>query len=100
MPLAKELGLTEDGGYILSFNGGRIIECKTGETVFAKELPVTSNKRIIALAREHGVNILTYEGDCIITPDPGDIYVKRSPTSINWRSGGWKTSSSTWISRW
>ena len=40
MPLAKELGLTEEGGYILSFNGGRIIECKTGETVFAKELPV------------------------------------------------------------
>lgn len=77
MPLAKELGLTEDGGYILSFNGGRIIECKTGETVFAKELPVTSNKKIIALAREHGVNILTYEGDCIITPDPRDIYVKK-----------------------
>jgi len=77
MPLAKELGLTEEGGYILSFNGGRIIECKTGETVFAKELPVTSNKKIIALAREHGVNILTYEGDCIITPDPGDIYVKK-----------------------
>lgn len=76
MPLAKELGLTEDGGYILSFNGGRIIECKSGETVFKKELPVSSNKRIIGLAKEHGVNILTYEDDLIITPDPEDIYVK------------------------
>lgn len=77
MPLAKELGLTEDGGYILSFNGGRIIDCKSGETVFAKELPVESNRRIIGLAKEHGVNILTYEGDSIITPDPTDIYVKK-----------------------
>ena len=61
----------------MSFNGGRIIECRSGETVFAKELPVASNKKIIALAKEHGVNILTYEGDCIITPDSGDIYVKK-----------------------
>ncbi len=30
MPLAKELRLDEYSGYILSFNGGRIINCKTG----------------------------------------------------------------------
>lgn len=77
MPLAEELGLKEDGGYILSFNGGRIIDCKSGETVFARELPAASNQKIIGLAKEHGVNILTYEGDHIITPDAGDDYVKK-----------------------
>ncbi len=75
MPLARELELHESGGYILSFNGGRIIDCKTGETVFAKELPVTSNPRIIRMAKEHDVNILTYENDLIITPNAGDEYV-------------------------
>ena len=28
---AKELELENYGGYLLSFNGGKIIECKTGE---------------------------------------------------------------------
>ena len=82
MPLAKELKLEQQGGYILSFNGGRIIDCKTGETVFAKELPVSANSRIIALAKENGVNILTYEEDRIITPDGTDEYVKKE-SAIN-----------------
>ncbi|MBE7719617.1 Cof-type HAD-IIB family hydrolase [Lacrimispora indolis] len=82
MPLAKELELHESGGYILSFNGGRIIDCKTGETVFAKELPVSSNSRIIRMAKDHGVNILTYENDLIVTPNAGDEYVEKE-SAIN-----------------
>ncbi|MDR1550250.1 MAG: Cof-type HAD-IIB family hydrolase [Hungatella sp.] len=80
MPLARELELHESGGYILSFNGGRIIDCRTGETVFARELPVSSNSRIIRMAKEHGVNILTYEDDLIITPNAGDEYVEKEST--------------------
>lgn len=77
MPLARELELHKSGGYILSFNGGRIIDCGTGETIFAKELPVSSNQRIIHMAKEHGVNILTYENDLIITPNAEDEYVRK-----------------------
>lgn len=77
MPLARELELEKTGGYVLSFNGGRIIDCSTGQTVFAKELPVESNEKIIRLSKEHGVNILTYEDDLIITPDASDEYVKK-----------------------
>ncbi|MDR1771860.1 MAG: Cof-type HAD-IIB family hydrolase [Hungatella sp.] len=80
MPLARELELHESGGYILSFNGGRIIDCRTGETVFARELSVSSNSRIIRMAKEHGVNILTYEDDLIITPNAGDEYVEKEST--------------------
>lgn len=75
MPIAKELKLHETGGYVLSFNGGRIIDCKSGETIFAKELPVSSNQRIIRMAKEYGVNILTYEDDLIIAADASDEYV-------------------------
>lgn len=77
VPLARELGLDRSGGYILSYNGGRIIDCKTGETVFAKELPVSSNRKIIGLAKEHGVNIITYEDDLIITSNASDEYVEK-----------------------
>ena len=42
MPLAKELRLEEYSGYILSFNGGGVINCKTGEKVFGRSLPVSA----------------------------------------------------------
>lgn len=69
MPLAEELKLKEHGGFILSFNGGRIINCKTREVVFSRQLPVESNRKIIGLAMEHRVSILTYEGDHLVVND-------------------------------
>lgn len=77
MPLARELQLEEYGGYILSFNGGTIINCKTEEVVFDCVLPLESNQKIIGLAKEHGVNILTYEGNMIITGDASCPYVEK-----------------------
>ena len=66
-PLAEELCLQDFGGFILSFNGGMIINCKTKEVLFAKLLPVESNKKIMELAEEHRVDFLTYEGEHIVT---------------------------------
>lgn len=77
MPLARELELETYGGYILSFNGGIIINCKTEEEVFARQLPAESNGRITDLAIDQGVNILTYEGNKIITMDSTCPYVKK-----------------------
>ena len=67
VPLAEELDLKAYGGFILSYNGGRIMNCTTGEVVFSRELPVESNRTIIGLAEEHRVDILTYEDSRIIT---------------------------------
>ena len=69
MPLAAELELERYGGYILSFNGGIIFDCQTKEVIFHRQLPVESNQIIIDLAKEHGVNLLTYERNWIITPE-------------------------------
>lgn len=65
--LAEELRLEDFGGYILSYNGGVIINCKTKEVVFSAMLPVEANGKIIGLSKEHQVDILTYEGEKIIT---------------------------------
>ena len=35
-PLAKDLGLDKKGGCILSYNGGKIVDCRTGETLVEK----------------------------------------------------------------
>ena len=37
-PLAKDLGLDKKGGCILSYNGGKIVDCRTGETLVEKTL--------------------------------------------------------------
>ena len=38
VPLATQLRLKEFGGYILAYNGGRVIDCATGATVYNQEL--------------------------------------------------------------
>ena len=49
-PLAKELELARFGSYILSYNGGMISNCKTGEVIFP---PASgeANKKIMGLAK-------------------------------------------------
>lgn len=76
LPLAKKLRLAEYGGYILSFNGAKIIDCTNGEIIFQQVLdrdylPFLHNK-----AKENNVGILSYEGDCVITDSPIDKYME------------------------
>lgn len=75
MPLARELELERHGGYILSFNGGMIVNCRTGEIVFETQLPPEINKKIIDQAVEHRVDIITYQGDKIIASDAKYQYI-------------------------
>ena len=70
MPLAEELELDRHGGYILSFNGGVITDCCTREVVFQKKLPVESNRKIVELAMEERVDIMTYQDAMILTNNP------------------------------
>ena len=60
---AEELELEKYGGYQLSFNGGRIINCRTGEIVFQKMFPMTLIPSIYHFAKENDCGILTYYGD-------------------------------------
>lgn len=76
VPLAEQLHLDQYGGYILSFNGGIIMDCRTHEVVFQKKLPVSINAKIAELAKNEGVDLLTYEGPSIITNNPECPYAK------------------------
>lgn len=82
MPLARELSLEKYGGYILSFNGGNIINCATGELVFSRQIPIEANRNIIWLAEDSRVAYLTYEGDHLVTNNRECPYVKLE-SSIN-----------------
>ncbi len=72
----KELELEKYGGYLLSFNGGRIIECRTGDIVYQRTLPLTIIPSLTAFARKNGCGLCTYFGDRIISAFEPDEYVE------------------------
>lgn len=77
IPLARELKMQNYQGYILAFNGGKIIDCQTNETIFEKSM---QQKQICELARKlqnKKVSLITYEKDSLITETPMDPYVQK-----------------------
>lgn len=72
----EELELEKYGGYLLSFNGGRIINCRTGEIIFQKVLPLNIIPGLCRFTREHGCGLVTYFGDSVISAYEPDEYVR------------------------
>ena len=67
VPLANELRMNEFGGFILSYNGGEIINWETQEMVYENVLPNEVVPVLYECARTHQLSILTYDGAEIIT---------------------------------
>lgn len=60
-PIAKELMLDRFGGYIMGFNGGKIINCTTGENVVSKLFPIEYLADIVSVLKESNITINTYD---------------------------------------
>ena len=73
---AKELRLDEYPGYILSYNGGRIISVQTNEMIYDDSLTPEICHELYDLSREMNVNIMAYEDEAIITADD-DQYIQK-----------------------
>ena len=75
-PVAECLELDKRGGYILSYNGGKIVNAKTQEELFSQYLPQGVIPVIYQYAKEKKHALLGYDGEEIITEMPDDQYVK------------------------
>ena len=75
-PVAECLEIGKHGGYVLSYNGGNIVEWKTKETLYGKSLPEKCLLPIYQYAKQHGYALLGYKGKNIVTENPDDEYVK------------------------
>ncbi|MGN0156244.1 MAG: Cof-type HAD-IIB family hydrolase [Lachnospiraceae bacterium] len=71
----EELELEKYGGYLLSFNGGRIINCRTGEIVYQKMFPSVLIPKLYHFAKQNDCGLITYYGDKIILGTRMDDYV-------------------------
>lgn len=70
LPLAKQLHLETYGSYILSFNGARITDCRTGNAIYNKTLPTWCFEPVYQIASEYkdtGIDILAYPPDRLVS---------------------------------
>lgn len=72
--LADELELDRYGGYILAFNGGRIINYSTNEVVYNRTIPVQLVPDIYQAVLQENVRIMTYTESEIILGNGKDRY--------------------------
>lgn len=73
---AEELELSRFGNYVLSFNGGRVTNCQTGEVVLDKTIPAGLVGVLCEEAHRHGVGILTYDDECALAGTAVDEYME------------------------
>ena len=72
----KELELVENGGYIVSLNGGIVMSCRDNKVISQSLIPLELNSKIYDISKKYKVTLLTYDGDDVITEDPSDKYVQ------------------------
>ncbi len=76
-PIAKELELEKYGGFILAYNGGKIINFETGEVIFSIDFPNELISTVYKMAQEHKLPILSYSETHVITEHIDNEYVQR-----------------------
>lgn len=72
---AKELLLDQYEGYLLSFNGARVTDAKTGQVIYEQTLSVEEAKDIYLRANQFHLVSMTYKNDMIYTENIDDQYV-------------------------
>jgi Cof subfamily protein (haloacid dehalogenase superfamily) len=75
-PIADKIDLMNNNGYILAFNGGKIIDVQTKKVIYSKAIDNSLINDICDFASENHLAILTYRDGNIITTDTEDEYVK------------------------
>jgi Cof subfamily protein (haloacid dehalogenase superfamily) len=84
LPTAKRIGLDHFGGYVLSFNGAKIIEYNENMScLYENTLETKHINEIYTAAKEYGVEMISYSSDAILTENPEYIYIQKEATLNN-----------------
>ena len=73
---AEKLELSKYNGYVLSYNGGSIVNCQSGESVFHSTLDPRFIPELYKDTSNRGAAILSYEGESIVTENADCKYVE------------------------
>lgn len=72
---ADELGLDKTGGYLLSFNGAKVVDYLSKEIIYQKVYDATMAHMIYDRAKAYNLAVMTYTDELILTEDKNDKYV-------------------------
>lgn len=77
LPIAEKVQLEKYGGYILSFNGGCVIDVKDNlNVVYSKNFPLETLSKICDYIKDKSVSINTYKDDKIIVGNDINKYTE------------------------
>lgn len=65
--LAEKYGFLKPGYLLVSFNGGLVFECGSGESILTRRVPVDEVKYIMDEAHKRGMHAHTYAGDLVVS---------------------------------
>ncbi len=71
-PVAHELDLYNQGGYLLAYNGATVLDCKSGDVLYQNKLPAEFIPEIYDFAKAQGVAVISYNDDGVICETPDD----------------------------
>ena len=83
IPLARQLHLQHFGGFIMAFNGGCIIDCKTGEYIYRKELAPAHYPSIFEKACRAGLHLIAYHQGHVCCEQPDSQYARYAAFTNN-----------------
>lgn len=75
-PYEEELELGRYGGYLLPFNGARIIECSTGKVLHQELLPPQMIPDLCDYIRDKECGLMTYSDEAILSARIPDEYIE------------------------
>ncbi len=75
-PVAETLGLSAHGGYILAFNGARIVNLQTGETFRNRTIPPETVLELWREANHRQLGCMIYGDGEIISNGEPDVYMQ------------------------
>ncbi len=74
--VARDLEMDKYGGYVMGFNGGQVIDCRTWDVIHDYRLPNEMIGPVYQAAKEYpGICVITYKGDTIIAGMEPNRYV-------------------------
>ena len=65
--IAEKYGFLKPGYFLVSFNGGLIYDCGTGESILTRRISVEQVKFIMDEAHKRGMHAHTYAGDLVVS---------------------------------
>lgn len=77
MPVAEELCMKEQGGYILSYNGANIMRVDTGEVIYQNVIPPDLIHPLYQAALHEQIGIISYQSDKIIAGTRIDEFMEK-----------------------